>query len=59
MWKPTITENSNRTLYICCHCEESLGFVKKQYCTQCSTKKGRDEVDTNNKEIQKLWHGNQ
>ena len=41
---------SDYAIHVCAHCGE---YTKGKYCSTCTTKKGRDEIDKQNEEIRK------
>ena len=46
----------DKKLYLCVHCGEEIGFIKKQFCKFCVTKEKRETMDAENVEIMQTWN---
>jgi hypothetical protein len=44
-------EQSDRPLYVCCHCGEYLGRTSRLWCDYCSTSAKRKEMDEENEKF--------
>jgi len=47
----SLTNETIPNWYICVHCGEYIGKIKKMYCQYCTTVTQRKEIDKQNEEI--------